>query len=123
MDRLFPTLDQVEMQLACRQVLEPVLSASNDSSMQWSPGPMQLSSHTAVPTSDFENANGVSNGSQANELIQESDSLDSWVLNNLSDRKRRLRLVQALTRMARPFQYERSEVIQTLGDLHSENVS
>lgn len=57
------------------------------------------------------------------EWLQQRDDLDPWILENLNDGPRRLRMVKMLTNMAAPFRYGASKVIKTLGNLNSENVS
>ena len=72
-------------------------------------------------------SNGTANGSHTSSRqptwLQSRDELDSWVLQNLKDGDRHLKLVHALTGLALPFQYGASRVVRALGNLFSENVS
>jgi len=131
-DRVFPALDQVEMQLACRHVLEPVLTADDEEATTPSPAPWQMTESQTPPTAATGEANGTSsngtssNGAQSKDHQQWSQDrvgLDKWILTNLNDGQRRLKMVKALTNLAKPFQYGASTVKQALGDLYSENVS
>ncbi len=133
MDRVFPALDQVEMQLACKHVLEPVLTAGDEEATTPSPAPLQMAESQTPPTAaTTREANGTSsngatsNGAQSKdhqEWSQDRGGLDKWILTNLNDGQRRLKMVKALTNLAKPFQYGASTVMQALGDLYSENVS
>lgn len=132
MDRVFPALDQVEMQLACKHVLEPVLTADDEEATTPSPAPLQMADSQTPPTAATGEANGTSsNGATSNgphfkdhqEWSQDRGGLDKWILTNLNDGQRRLKMVKALTNLAKPFQYGASTVKQALGDLYSENVS
>ena len=132
MDRVFPALDQVEMQLACKHVLEPVLTADDEEATTPSPAPLQMADSQTPPTAATGEANGTSsngatsNGAQSKDHQQWSQDrvgLDKWILTNLNDGQRRLKMVKALTNLAKPFQYGASTVKQALGDLYSENVS
>ena len=132
MDRVFPALDQVEMQLACKHVLEPVLTADDEEATTPSPAPLQMADSQTPPIAATGEANGTSsNGATSNgaqfkdhqEWSQDRGGLDKWILTNLNDGQRRLKMVKALTNLAKPFQYGASTVKQALGDLYSENVS
>ncbi len=133
-DRVFPALDQVEKQLACRHVLEPVLTAVDDEATTPSPAPLQMTESQTPPTtaahgeangtsSNGTSSNGTSsNGAQSKdhqEWSQDRGGLDKWILTNLNDGQRRLKMVKALTNLAKPFQYGASTVMQALGDLYS----
>ncbi|DBB14910.1 TPA: hypothetical protein ACH3X3_004508 [Trebouxia sp. C0006] len=131
-DRVFPALDQVEMQLACKHVLEPVLTADDEEATTPSPAPLQMADSQTPPTAATGEANGTSsNGATSNgaqfkdhqEWSQDRGGLDKWILTNLNDGQRRLKMVKALTNLAKPFQYGASTVKQALGDLYFENVS
>ena len=131
-DRVFPALDQVEMQLACKHVLEPVLKADTEEATTATPAPLQMAesqtpSTTATGDTNGTSSNGAtSNGAQckdSQEWSQDRGGLDKWILTNLNDGQRRLKMVKALTNLAKPFQYGASTVMQALGDLYSENVS
>lgn len=129
-DRVFPALDQVEMQLACRHVLKPVLTADSEEATTPTPAPLQMAESQTPPTTGEANgslSNGTSpNGAQSKdhqEWSQDRGGLDKWILTNLNDGQRRLKMVKALTNLAKPFQYGASTVMQALGDLYSENVS
>ena len=115
-DRVFPALTQTEMQLACMHVLKDVLANSEDTSML---SPLQLPTPTSAQPNGASQARPVPDWMQQ----QQQDKLDAWILQNLNNGKRRLKLVQALTNMALPFQYANSKVMQALGDMYSENVS
>ena len=137
MDRVFPALDQVEMQPACRHVLEPVLTAHDDEATTPSPAPLQMAESQTPRNTATGEANGTSshgmssNGTSSNGAqpqdhqvwSQDRGGLDKWILTNLNDGQRRLKMVKALTNLAKPFQYGASTVMQALGDLYSENVS
>ena len=132
MDRVFPALDQVEMQLACKHVLEPVLTADDEEATTPSPAPLQMAESQRPPTAATGETSGPSsNGTSSNgaqskdhqEWSQDRGGLDKWILTNLNDGQRRLKMVKALTNLAKPFQYGASTVMQALGDLYSENVS
>lgn len=129
-DRLFPALDQVEMQLACKHILSAVsCSDKNGSAGSAAPPSLQIpSSQSAtadVPT-DL-SCQASQDGGQVRapppEWLQQRDSLDSWILENLNDGPRRLKMVHMLVKMAAPFRYGASKVIKALGNLNSENVS
>jgi len=127
-DRVFPALDQVEMQLACRRVLAPVLSTSSEVAAKPDPEPLQMAQSQTATATEESKVNGVpSNGDKADahqpEWLQDRGDLDSWILKNLNDGQRRLKMVKDLTNLALPFQYGASKVMQALGDLYSENVS
>ena len=129
-DRVFPALDQVEMQLACKQVLDPVLSASGPDSPMPSAEPLEMAPSLTVASNAREEGNvnaALSNSSQGQEhqpeWLQERGELDGWILQNLNDGQRRLKMVKALTKLALPFRYGASNIMQALGDLYFENVS
>lgn len=133
-DRLFPALDQVEMQLACRHVLDAVSNRSDNGSIDSTSAALQLPASQSIaatvcdePMPQATAVDSSHNGSQGQEdqpaWLQQRDDLDEWILENLNDGPRRLRMVQTLTRMATPFRYGASKVLQALGDLNSENVS
>ncbi len=120
------------MQLACKHVLEPVLTADDEEATTPSPAPLQMADSQTPPTAATGEANGTSsNGATSNgaqfkdhqEWSQDRGGLDKWILTNLNDGQRRLKMVKALTNLAKPFQYGASTVKQALGDLYSENVS
>lgn len=102
LNRVFPALSQSEMQQAVRHVLATV---------------------------------DLQSGKHAEQILQplklgepgswncDENTLDNWILENLVDGQRRLRLVETLTAAARPFRYSKSHIQQQLGDLYSENVS
>lgn len=117
MDRVFPALTQTEMQLACMHTLKGALS--EDDPMLDELQMPQTSTATAAPAP----SNGNSQADNAPDWLQQQDKLDGWMLQNLKDGQRRLKLVKALTQMALPFQYGNSRVVQALGDMYSENVS
>jgi len=50
-------------------------------------------------------------------------ALDAWILQNLQDEAARKALVDALVAMARPFAYERTQVLEALGDIYDHNVA
>ena len=132
-DRVFPALDQEEMQLACKHVLNPVTSSMGDDprdvdgpgrdANKLTPEPLPM----AAAAQAGAESNGVASGSQSNSeqpiWLQSRDELDPWVLQNLRDGDRRLKMVQALTELASPFHYGASRVVRALGNLFSENVS
>ena len=131
-DRLFPALDQVQMQLACRHVLNAASSSGSNGTTQ--PAVLQMpAAQSAAPSTidelspDGQPADTLQNGGSLQESqpawLQNADDLDSWILENLNDGPRRLRMVKILTQMAAPFRYGASKVLQALGDLNSENVS
>jgi len=131
-DRVFPALDQVEMQLACKHVLKPVLTADNEEASTPTPAPLKMVEYQTPTTAatgeaNLTSSNGTSsNGAQSKdhqEWSQDRGGLDKWILTNLNDGQRRLKMVKALTNLAKPFQYGASTVMQALGDLYSENVS
>ena len=130
-DRVFPALDQEEMQLACKHVLNPVTSSMGDDPMDGSghdahkltPEPLPM----AAAAQAGAESNGAAGGRQSNSeqpvWLQSRDELDPWMLQNLRDGDRRLKMVQALTDLASPFRYGASRVVRALGNLFSENVS
>ena len=128
-DRLFPALDQTEMQLACKHVLSAVSSRDQNGSAGSAATPLQLpalESATASVSTDS-SWQASQDGGQVQEphpeWLQQRDGLDSWILENLNDGPRRLRMVNMLVRMAAPFRYGASKVVKALGNLNSENVS
>ena len=134
MDRLFPALDQVEMQLACRHVLDAVSSRSNGGSTNSTSAALQMPASQSIaanvgdePVPKANPGDSSHNGTLRQEdqpaWLQQRDDLDTWILENLNDGPRRLKMVQTLTRLATPFRYGASKVLQALGDLNSENVS
>lgn len=132
-DRVFPALDQEEMQLACKHVLNPVTSSMGDEpkdvdepghdAHKLTPEPLPM----AAAAQAGAESNGAHGGCQSNNeqpiWLQSRDELDPWVLQNLRDGDRRLKMVQALTDLALPFRYGASRVVRALGNLFSENVS
>ena len=110
------------MQLACKHVL------SSGGAMV---PPLQ------IPASQLATANGsADSGVSGRESSQngghvqqppvgwweQTEDLDSWILQNLNDGPRRRRMVKILTEMAIGFQYPAYKVIKVLGDLNSENI-
>ena len=102
MNRAFPALSQSEMQQAVRHALATVDLLSDKHAGQ-TLQPLRLG--------------------EPGSWTCDEKSLDSWILENLIDGQRRLRLVETLTAAARPFRYSKSHIQQQLGDLYSENVS
>ena len=102
MNRAFPALSQSEMQQAVRHALATVDLQSGQHAKQ-TLQPLKL-------------------GEPASWNCDEN-TLNSWILENLVDSQRRLKLVETLTAAARPFRYSKSHIQQQLGDLYSENVS
>ena len=51
------------------------------------------------------------------------DELDAWILENLDDNAKRGSIVDGLTAIARPFGWESSKVMRTLGDRYAANVA
>lgn len=128
-DRLFPALNQVEMQLACKHVLSAVSGSDGNNVAGSTAPPLQIpasQSATASPSIDS-SFQAPQNGGQVPESqpewLQQRDSLDTWILENLNDGPRRLKMVHTLVKMAAPFRYGASKVIKALGNLNSENVS
>ncbi|KAL3135579.1 hypothetical protein ABBQ38_006059 [Trebouxia sp. C0009 RCD-2024] len=130
-DRLFPALGQIEMQLACKHVLGALPSTSNGSGAAMIP-PLQIPASQSAAAggsadSDVSGRDSSQNGGHGQEpqleWWQQRDDLDDWMLQNLNDGPRRLRMVEALVRMATPFRYPAFKLIKVLGDLNSENVS
>ena len=118
------------MQLACKHILSAVsCSDKNGSAGSAAPPALQLSASQSaaagVPTDSSLQAS--ESGGQVHapqpEWLQHRDSLDSWILENLNDGPRRLKMVHMLVKMAAPFRYGASKVIKALGNLNSENVS
>lgn len=131
-DRLFPALDQVEMQLACKHVLDGISNNRNNGPVGATTPSLQIpasqaATATAPMDSGFQARESPQDGGHVHEpkpeWLQQRDSLDPWILENLNDGPRRLRMVKMLTNMAAPFRYGASKVIKTLGNLNSENVS
>ena len=102
LNRAFPALSQSDMQQAVRHVLAKVELGSGKHAEQ------------TLQSLKF--------GNPGSWNCDES-TLDSWILENLVDGQRRLKLVETLTAAARPFRYSKSHIQQQLGDLYSENVS
>ena len=135
MDRVFPALDQEEMQLACKHVLNPVTSSRGDDAMDTDQAehtitkltPEPLAMAAAAETQAGSESNGAADANQSGiqqpAWLRSRDELDPWVLQNLRDGDRRLKMVQALTELASPFQYGASRVVRALGNLSSENVN
>ena len=119
------------MQLACKHVLNPVTSSLDEDVPKLDPEPLHMEEAAQAATQESAHApthsNGAANGSHLGSRqpawLQSRDELDSWVLQNLKDGDRRLKLVHALTGLALPFQYGASRVVRALGNLFSENVS
>ena len=132
LDRLFPALDQVEMQLACKHVLNAVSGSSNNGSVRSTAPPLQIpASQSATASASMDSTFPARQSSQDGaylhepqpDWLQQRDTLDSWILENLNDRHRRLRMNKTLVQMAAPFRYGASKIVKALGDLRSENVS
>lgn len=114
------------MQLACKHTLENLLTQPEDAPMPQA-APLQMpAALTATPAHALQGGKNVAGADTDEQLpawLQQNKDLDSWILQNLNDGPRRLKLVKALTRMALPFQYPNSTVMHALGDMNSENVS
>lgn len=130
-DRVFPALDQIDMQLACKHILSALPSTSNGSGVAML-SPLQIPApQSATASGSAESSSSGRDLSQNGGHVQEPqrkwwqqrDDLDDWMLQNLNDGPRRLRMVEALVKMATPFQYAAFKLIKTLGNLNSENVS
>lgn len=52
----------------------------------------------------------------------DTDALDQWILSNLQQHKLRRARVAALTKAAKPFQYEQAEVMLVIGTRMSTSV-
>ena len=117
------------MQLACKHVLSAVSDSNQNGSAGSAAPPLQIPASQSA-TGDLSidsNSEALQNRGQVHEpqpeWLQQRDSLDSWILENLNDGPRRLRMVKMLVNMAAPFRYGASKVIKALGNLNSENVS
>jgi hypothetical protein len=53
---------------------------------------------------------------------KDPDALDQWILSNLQQHKLRRARVAALTKAAKPFQYEQAEVMLVIGTRMSTSV-
>lgn len=130
-DRVFPALNQVEMQLACKHVLNALFTSSNGSGGSTVPALTIPASQSATANASadpsFTGRESSHNGGHVQQhqpdWLQQTDDLDTWILQNIADRARRVKMVQALKDMAAPFKYGASKVIKALGNLNSENVS
>lgn len=122
MDRVFPALTQTEMQLACMHVLQDVASTSEHAETAQL-APLQLPQASTISSARARSNGDTEMTDPLPDWLQQKDKLDDWMMQNLNNGKRRLKLVQALTNMAVPFQYAQSKVMQALGDMFSENVS
>lgn len=103
-NRQYPALSQVQMQAVLKQALESPTD-SIDQPLQ----PVHL------PRWEGETASSTY-------MKTIADSLDDWILNNLTDADVRKIYVRRLTLAARAFSYEKTEVLLAIGNLFSANV-
>ena len=77
------------------------------------------STFSALPVAhDAERANCQAGWDEVGE-----DELNAWILENLDNNAKRGSLVDGLTAIARPFGWESSKVMRTLGDRYAANVA
>ncbi|KAK9844865.1 hypothetical protein WJX74_007926 [Apatococcus lobatus] len=102
-DRRFPTLSQTQMQRALKYLFQ------NRKGNTFPALPVAHDAHHSECQEGWKEAS--------------EDDLDTWILENLDDSVKRGAIVDALTAIARPFGWESSKIMRTLGDRYAANVA
>lgn len=112
-NRRFPHLTQVQMQAALREVLQGVSPLHVEAGKEAGP-PADL-----CPLPSAAQVAGSGHGADSS---ADDGALDEWIWSNLQQHTLRRARVAALTKAAKPFQYEKADVLLVIGTRMSTSV-
>ena len=121
-NRSFPALEQIQMQLACKHVLAQIM-AGNDGHQAVLTG-LQMPAAQTNPHSLIGHSQQDSMSQTVSQLaddqpewLHRADSLDSWILSNLNDRARRSDMAKGFQSLASTFVYHACTIQTPSGPL------